>query len=268
MHVGYTAAFQNPFDALLGPGGLRAGDAALRPRRRARLRVAVVGRAPLRRLHDVSRHRAVALLLGRQVPERAAGLRRRRAALARPAAGGRAAGAPRQHVRRADDLRHRPGPGPHRVRGLPGRHEHVARAARRVHAAGARRPRDRLHGVRQRVRHPAPPPDPSPAGALVQGPGLRRRGVARVDAAHGAARRRRAGHPPEALGRGGQGPGRVPPGLQRGERQRRHRRPCRAARRSSTRAPTGPRRWPASGSGRTTARSCATTSSPQPRTRG
>ena len=68
--------------------------------------------------------------------------------------------------------------------------------------AGARRPRDRLHGVRQRVRHPAPPPDPPPAGALLQGPGLRRRRLARLDADHGRARRRRAGHPPEAVGRG------------------------------------------------------------------
>ena len=57
MHVGYTAAFQNPYDALSDQEVYAQEHAPLRPRRRARLRVAVDGRAPLRRLHHVPRHR-------------------------------------------------------------------------------------------------------------------------------------------------------------------------------------------------------------------
>ena len=50
------------------------------------------------------------------------------------------------------------------------------------------------------LRHAAPARAPAPPALLVPGPHLRRRGVARVDADHGPARRRPAGDPAEAVG--------------------------------------------------------------------
>ncbi len=171
----------------------------MRPRRRARLRVAVDGGAPLRRLHDVPGPRAVAVVHGRPAPRRAARLRRDRAAVARPAPRRRAGRAARPRLTRPHDPGHRPRSGAHRVRRVPRRHEHVARAVRRVRPPHRRGPRDRVHGVRQRVRDAAPAADPAAAGALVPGPHVRRRGVTGVDAPDGRARHRRAGDPAEAV---------------------------------------------------------------------
>ena len=94
-------------------------------------------------------------------------------------------------------------------------------------------------------------------------PHLRRRGVARVDADHGGARRRHPHHPAEAVG--GRSPASWTPyrhHLPRGERRPTHRPRSRPVGPSATRTPTAPARWPYATSAATGRPCCATTSSP------
>ena len=204
----------------LRPRGLSRGAAARRDGGAARLRLGVVGRAPLHRLHDVSRRHAVPELHGGEDDARAARLDGGGAAVARPGARRRADRDARQPLGRAHHPRARTRSRARRVRRLPHRSGRGAQPLRRVRAARARRARARLHRGR-RGDAPAAPRHPAAAVQELPRPHLRRGGVARVDADHGAARHRPAGGAAEAVGRGEEGLRRLPPGVPRGERRRR-----------------------------------------------
>ena len=242
-----------PGERSVGPRGLGAGDPHGRGSRGSRLRLDLDGGAPLHRLHDVPRPGAVPDLGGR-AHEPAARHRRHRAAVARPDARRRAGHHARQPLGRAHDPRHRPRPRPRRVRGLPGGHELQPGALPGVRQDAHRRARAGLRGARRRVRAAAPPRHPPRPGALVQGPHLRRRGVARGHAADGAARHRPAGDPPEAVGDRGVGLRRVPRRVGQAPHRAAAPRRCRAASAGWTPTPTVPRRRPWSTSATTTAR--------------
>ena len=85
------------------------------------------------------------------------------------------------------------------VRGLPARSGRGPQPVRRIRGADSERARKRLHGRRTRDATAAPRYSPG-SRALVPRPHVLRRGFARVDADHGAARRRYFGNPAKAVG--------------------------------------------------------------------
>ncbi len=241
------------------------------PRRRARLRLLLGHRAPLRRLQPRPRAADGAVVRRRPVPADGARVDGRRAAVERPAARDRADRDPRLPVRRPAAARHRQGRGGTRV-------QRVRHGSRRGPPAVRGQPRPAARGApdgraapRGRARHR----DPPDAAGRLQGPhpdGRRLPAVARPR------RRRRpaaGAHHPARLGGGGRA-GRAPPGAFHGRRRLRaaavraaHLRLLRPRRRQGCRArpalrPRLPARRPSTTTGWPTRR---TTCAGSPRTR-
>ena len=251
----------------LARGPHRRGDVPVRDPTRgdgrdARLRLGVVGRAPLRRLLDVSRRHAGAL-----VPRRADELdhardRRGDPAVERPVAGRREDHAARSPGRGPAGVRDGPGPGEDGVHRLPAGHERGPRALRRGRADDHHRARDRRHGERRAVLPAAPRRAAAAALALVQGPHLLGGDVAGLRRRRRRARRRHDDVPADGdraitcRRSTATASCSVPPTARNRSRRR--------SRSSSTATatPSRPRRPPAGTCRSTSCRSSSTTSSP------
>ena len=255
MHTGYAPLFQNPGNRLPDLDAYRNELRLAGARRAARVRFGLVGRAPLHRLHDVPRRRAVPHLDGGEDRADRPRLDGGRAAVARPHPGRGADRDARPDLRRTGDPRDRARPRPGGVRRLPRRHGRVARALRRDRAARARSARERVDGRGRRVRGPASAePSARPRSGRSGGAHVRGRGVAGIDAGDGEAGRGPCSWFPRSRGRTCARTSRSTGGCSaRRTAPRRRRRSARGSG-SWTRARTGRRRWRVDTSPATTTR--------------
>ena len=212
--------FQNPQRRPERRGGVPPRARLRPPGRDVGVRLDLDGRAPLHRVHDVPGPAAAADLPGRPDPPHPARHRGHRAALARSRSGwpsrspcsttcpvggccSASAGASPRSSTTASGCRWTP----------------HASASSSTPSVAAARPGGRLRRARRRVHLSSPAASSAPAAAaLLPRPHLRRRGLAGLHADHGRARRRAAGHRPEAVGDGAGGLRRVPGDVGRGQR--------------------------------------------------